>query len=58
MVSVCGLSIVCNSDFVCLPLPQYLVLDGDVSTLADMFAVSFLSVMGLFAVGNMLLKVW
>jgi hypothetical protein len=34
----------------------YLILDGDVDTLANVYTVSFLGVMGLFAIGNMLLK--
>ena len=34
----------------------YIVLSGDVSSLANVYSVSFLSLMSLFAIGNMLLK--
>lgn len=35
---------------------MYLILNGDVTSLANVYSVSFMSVMGLFAIGNMLLK--
>src|SRR4051794_36205377 len=35
---------------------MYLILNGQISSLANVYSVSFLSVMGLFAGGNMLLK--
>lgn len=35
---------------------MYLVLNGKVESLANVYTVSFLSVMGLFALGNMMLK--
>jgi len=34
----------------------YLIVDGNVQTLAGVYTVAFLGVMGLFAVGNMLVK--
>ena len=35
---------------------MYLLLNGAVDSLANVYSVSFMSVMGLFAIGNMLLK--
>lgn len=35
---------------------MYLILSGDVDSLANVYSISFMSVMALFAVGNMLLK--
>jgi amino acid transporter len=35
---------------------MYLMLNGDVVSLSNVYSVSFMSVMGLFALGNMLLK--
>jgi hypothetical protein len=45
---IIGFFLVCSS--------MYLILAGEVSSLANVYSVSFMSVMGLFAIGNMMLK--
>ena len=42
--------------FLLICVTLYLVLNGDVTSLANVYSVSFLCVMSLFAIGNMLLK--
>ena len=46
---IIGFFLICSS--------LYLIVRGDVSTLAGVYTIAFLSVMALFAIGNMLLKV-
>ena len=42
--------------FLVICVTLYLLLNGDVTSLANVYSVSFLCVMSLFAIGNMLLK--
>jgi amino acid transporter len=43
--------------FLLLCTSMYLLLEGKIAVLANVYAVSFFGVMGLYAVGDMLLKV-